>query len=150
MALSLFGQRDQLSPDEFFGPLFRPLESTPTFRDLTLPRAMPLDVSETDKSFSVIADIPGVKKEDISVSVDNNVLTVKVDSKGEKSEEREESGAKYHRLERHQRFMSRSLRMPENAVLDDIKAKYDNGVLSLNMPKKETDKEKAAKRIEIQ
>ncbi|KAG7670903.1 hypothetical protein Ndes2526B_g01332 [Nannochloris sp. 'desiccata'] len=150
MALSLFGQRDLLSPDEFFGPLFRPMEATPTFRDLTLPRAMPLDVSETDKSFELKADIPGVKKEDISVSVDNNILTVKVDSKGEKSEEREEKGVKYHRVERHQQFMSRSLRMPENAVLDDIKAKYENGVLSLNMPKKQTNGEKAAKRIQIQ
>jgi HSP20 family protein len=150
MALSLFGQRDLLTPDEFFGPLFRPMESTPTFRDLTLPRAMPLDVSETAKSFEVKADIPGVKKEEISVSVDNNILTVKVDSKGEKSEEREEQGVKYHRVERHQQFMSRSLRMPENAALDNIKAKYDNGVLNLSMPKKEIDKEKAAKMIEIQ
>jgi HSP20 family protein len=150
MALSLFGQRDLLNPDEFFGPLFRPMESAPTFRDLALPRAMPLDVSENEKSYEVKADIPGVKKEDISVSVDNNILTVKVDSKNEKSEEREEEGVKFHRQERHSTFVQRSLRMPENAQLDDIKAKYDNGVLSLSMPKKQTDGEKAAKRIAIQ
>ena len=150
MALSLFGQRDLFSPDEFFGPLLRPLEGTPTFRDLTLPRAMPLDVTEKDKEFQIKADIPGVKKEDISVSVDNNVLTVKVDTKEEKTEEKEEQGVKYHRMERHNQFVQRSLRMPENANLDDIKAKYDNGVLSLTMPKKQTNGEKGGKKIAIQ
>jgi HSP20 family protein len=147
MALSLFGgQRDVLNPDEFFGPLFRPTGPT---SGLSLPRAMPLDVSESEKSFDVKVDIPGIKKESISVSVDNNVLTVKVDSKGEKAEEREDQGVKYHRVERHQQFMSRSLRLPDNANADEIKAKYDNGVLSLTMPKKETNGEKA-KMIEIQ
>ena len=99
MSLSLFqptvGQ-DLLSlPDELFGgasSLMRP------FGLETLPRAMPIDVVERENSYEVKADIPAVKKEDISVSVqDNNVLTIKVDSKGEKQEEKEEAGYKVHR-----------------------------------------------------
>jgi HSP20 family protein len=91
-----------------------------------------------------------VKREDINVSVDNNILTVEVDTKGEKSEERVEHGVKYYRQERHSQFVSRSLRMPENAQLEEIKAKYENGTLHLTMPKKKTEPEKATKRIEIQ
>lgn len=116
-----------------------------------MPRPMPLDVSESETTFDIKADIPGVKKEDIHVSVDDktNTLTIKVDSKQEKEEDKEEGGTKWHRIERQSTFIQRALRMPDYANLDEINAKYDNGVLQLQVPKKE-EAQKEAKRIDIQ
>ena len=80
MALSLFNPsltRDLFSvPDEFFGPLMRPFDM-PTMT-VAAPRAMPIDVKETDEKFELKADVPSVKKDDIRVTVDNNVLSIKV------------------------------------------------------------------------
>lgn len=99
---------------------------------------------QKDDSFEIRADVPGVNKDNISVTVDQgNVLNIKVDQKAEKREE----GAKWHRYERTQSFVQRALRMPETADLDNIKARYENGVLQLDMPKKPTGKEQ--KRIDV-
>jgi len=127
--------RDIFSPsEEFFG--LRPFELGFSGKELGTMRSMPLDVVEKDKIFEVKADIPGVKKEDIHVEVDDNVLSIKVDTKEEKKEDKEEQGVKWHRYERSSSFVQRSLRMPENADLVNIGAKYDHGVLTLNVPKK--------------
>lgn len=153
MALSLFGgPRDLFSMPDPFGPLLAPPDvwAGPPAVSRIIPRATLVDVKETDNEFIVSADIPGVKREDIKVSVDNDVLNLKVDSKSEKEEDREEQGTKWHRTERHSVFMQRSLRMPENANMDEIKAKYENGVLSLTVPKREIDGGKAKKLIEIE
>ena len=152
MALSLFNNRDLFSmPDELFGPLFRPLDTGLTSAVRTLPRPTLLDVKETDIGYEVKADIPGVEKKDIHVSVDNDILTIKVDSKNEKEEEKqEEGGAKWHRVERHSVFMQRSLRMPENADMNAIKATYENGVLALEVGKKQVNVDKEGRRIAIE
>ena len=72
--------RDIFSPsEEFFG--LRPFELGFSGKELGTMRSMPLDVVEKDKIFEVKADIPGVKKEDIHVEVDDNVLSIKVDTK---------------------------------------------------------------------
>lgn len=100
-------------------------------------------------SVQVKADVPGVSKEDIHISVEGNVLTLKVQSGGEKKEDKEEEGVKWHRVERHSSFVQRSLRMPANAELDNVHAKYDNGVLFLEVPKK-TNGSKDTKRIPVE
>ena len=154
MALSLFGgNRDLFSLPDPFGSLMGPPDvwAGPTAMTRIVPRATLVDVKETDKEYIVSADVPGVKREDIKVSVDNDVLNLKVDSKSEKEEDRDEQGAKWHRTERHQVFMQRSLRLPKNANMDDIKAKYDNGVLSLTVPKKELEEgQETGRMIEVQ
>merc|ERR1711881_824342 len=102
-----------------------------------LTREMALDVKETDKAIEVQADIPGVKKEDISLDVQQDVLTLGVDSKTEEKKEGEEQGVKWHHTERSRTFMKRSLRMPENADMDNVSASYENGTLKVSVPKKE-------------
>lgn len=131
--------RDIFSPaEEFFG--IRPFELGFSGKELGTLRAMPLDVVEKDSAFEVKADIPGVGKDDIHVEVDDNMLTIKVDKSEEQKEDKEEDGVKWHRFERSSSFVQRSLRMPENAALDSIKAKYDKGVLTLSVPKKQEEK----------
>lgn len=150
--------------DDFFSPFFgstslgfpditrdlqramAPLEQQPMALST---RGMPVDVMEKENGFEVKADIPGVKKEDIKVTVDKDVLRINVESSSEKSEEKEEEGRKWHRYERSSQFVGRALRMPEGADLDKIRARYENGVLMLDVPKKEMKKEEQTKRITI-
>ncbi|GAB4817206.1 hypothetical protein N2152v2_004252 [Parachlorella kessleri] len=148
--------RDLFRQDDFFAPFFGgfPFEAGALMAPQSqgagqqlATRSMPVDVVERDTSFEVKADIPGVSKEDIHVSVDHDVLRINVENKAEKEEEKEEQGRKYHRYERSYNFVGRALRMPDNANLDEVKAKYENGVLSLEVPKKE--KDAGAKRITV-
>ncbi|KAI7837974.1 hypothetical protein COHA_008277 [Chlorella ohadii] len=146
--------------DDFFAPFFTgfpdmsreftralaPLEGQAGTQLAT--RGVPIDVVEKDNAFEVKADLPGVKKEDIKVTVDKDVLRINVERSEEKKEEQEGQGLKWHRYERSSQFVGRALRMPENANLDGIRARYENGVLMLDVPKKEQAKEET-KRITI-
>lgn len=127
--------------DPFFDDTFSALMPFATGTARALPgrqhRDMPLDVKETDKSIEVQADIPGVTKEDIKLDVEKDVLSLSVESKQETTEEKEEQGVKWHHSERSHTFMKRSLRLPETADMDNIKAAYDNGVLKVVVPKRE-------------
>lgn len=109
---------------------------------------MHLDVMEFENTFEIRADLPGMNKNDIQVHVDNDVVTVSVEKEDKRDEDKEEQGVRYHRMERSSQFVRRTVRMPETANLDQIKAKYDNGVLQLNIPKKE--EERPWQRINIQ
>lgn len=111
-------------------------------------RDMHLDVMEFENTFEIRADLPGMNKNDIQVHVDNDVVTVSVEKEDKRDEDKEEQGVRYHRMERSSQFVRRTVRMPETANLDQIKAKYDNGVLQLNIPKKE--EERPWQRINIQ
>lgn len=97
---------------------------------------IPVDFVETDAGYELMADIPGVSKDSIKVSVDHDVLRISVEQekKEEKSEERE--GARYHRVERSSFYSDRALRLPELADMVNMTAKYDDGVLKLQVPKK--------------
>ncbi|DBA78317.1 hypothetical protein WJX79_004092 [Trebouxia sp. C0005] len=111
-------------------------------------RDMHLDVMEFENTFEIRADLPGMNKNDIQVHVDNDVVTVSVEKEDKRDEDKEEQGVRYHRMERSSQFIRRTVRMPETANLDQIKAKYDNGVLQLNIPKKE--EERPWQRINVQ
>ena len=101
-----------------------------------------VDVSETDDSFIVKASLPGINPEDLDISMTDNVLTIK----GEIKMEEEKEGEKYHiRERRYGRFM-RSLTFPVPVDADKIEATYENGVLTLVLPKAE---EAKPKKIEI-
>ncbi|KAK2077484.1 hypothetical protein QBZ16_004329 [Prototheca wickerhamii] len=100
-----------------------------------LARSVATDVVEDKDKFVVKADIPGVKKEDIHVTTEGDVLSFSVESKQEKKED--DKDKKYHRYERTQTFVSRSVRLPQTADLGKVKASYTDGVLSLEIPKQE-------------
>eukprot|EP01035_Chromulina_nebulosa_P018647 gene18647-24388_t len=94
---------------------------------------MPLDIKETTDSYHVIADLPGLTKEGVKISIhDNNVLLIEAERKYENKVE----GHKYHREERSSGYVSRSIILPDNADHDKIVAKFENGVLTLNIEKK--------------
>jgi HSP20 family protein len=92
-----------------------------------------LDVVENDKEILVTAELPGMKPEDVTIEVDNNVLTVK----GEKKSEFEKKDTQYHIWERSYGAFQRMIPLPRTVKADAIEAKIDNGVLSVKLPKAE-------------
>ncbi len=97
-----------------------------------------VDISENDGNIHVDVEIPGMKKEDIKVSLENNVLMLK----GEKKQERELKEQNCHRLERRYGSFVRSFELPVPVQADKIKASYKNGVLKIDLPKAEEVKPK--------
>jgi HSP20 family protein len=91
-----------------------------------------VDIAETDTSYEIQADIPGVRKEDLKVSVDNGVLTVQ----GERQQEKKEDNARMHRVERFYGHFSRSFTLPEDADIAALKANASEGQLTVSVPRK--------------
>ncbi|KAJ8443859.1 hypothetical protein Cgig2_032683 [Carnegiea gigantea] len=104
-----------------------------------------IDWKETPEAHIFRADLPGVKKEEVKVEVeDGRVLQIS----GERSREKEEKNDKWHRVERSSGKFLRRFRLPENAKLDEIKASMENGVLTVTVPKAE-EKKPEIKSIDI-
>ncbi|MEM7223403.1 MAG: Hsp20/alpha crystallin family protein [Pseudomonadota bacterium] len=102
------------------------------------------EASAAEDSYEITLELPGVKAEDIDVSLDDGSLTVK----GEKRSQREEKGRTYFFSEREYGAFQRSFRLPADARPDDISADFKDGILSLKVPK-QTPAKKSSKRIEI-
>jgi HSP20 family protein len=98
-----------------------------------------VDVSETDGDYQIKAEIPDVKKEDVKVTVEDGVLTIQ----GERKQEKEEKGKKYHRVERSYGRFVRSFTLPDLVDEGKVKAEFKDGVLNLQLPKSEKVKPKA-------
>ena len=96
---------------------------------------MKTDVKETDTSYEVDIDLPGFKKDEINAQLDNGYLTISA-AKGLDKDEKDKKG-KYIRKERYAGAMSRSFYVGEGITQEDIKAKYEDGILRLSVPKKE-------------
>jgi HSP20 family protein len=92
-----------------------------------------LDLSETEDAFVVEAALPGLKPEDVQVTFENNVLTIK----GEVRQEAEDKKRNYHRVERRYGAFQRSIGLPSTVRADAIQASLTNGVLRLDIPKAE-------------
>lgn len=101
---------------------------------------VPVDVKEDDAAFTITADLPGIPKDDIHVKItQEHVLTISA----ERTQEHEESEGDFHRIERSYGSFSRSFKLPEGVVdVEAIKAKSENGVLTLVVPKKEHEQPK--------
>jgi len=95
-----------------------------------------IDVSETDTAVDVRMDVPGVTAKDIDIQVNGNLLTVS----GERNEEKEEKGKTFHRIERSYGNFSRSITMPCAVAENEVAAEYNDGVLTIKLPKKEESK----------
>ncbi|MFS8636977.1 MAG: Hsp20/alpha crystallin family protein [Gemmatimonadota bacterium] len=102
-----------------------------------------VDITERDDALVLTAELPGMRREDIEVELDNNVLTIR----GEKKEEREEKGEERYLYERRFGSFSRSFTLPRTVDPDRISARYERGVLTVTLPKLEESK---GKRIEVE
>ena len=96
---------------------------------------MKTDVKETDAGYEIDIDLPGFKKEEIKMQLDNGYLTVSAE-KGLDKEEKNENG-RYVRRERYAGSMSRSFYVGENIAEDDIHPRYENGILTFSLPKED-------------
>jgi HSP20 family protein len=102
-----------------------------------------MDLVETDDHFVLKADLPGLKEEDVSIEVEENVLTVS----GEREAEHEDKREGYVRVERSYGSFRRSLTLPEGVDAEAVGANFDNGVLEVRIPKPE---ERKPRRVAIQ
>lgn len=90
-----------------------------------------VDISETDKAFVIKVEIPEVRKEDVKVTVDNRVLTIW----GERKQEKEEEGKKFHRIERSYGIFNRSFTLPDNVDESKVTASFKDGMLNIQIQK---------------
>ena len=109
---------------------------------------MKTDVTEHDDHYEIAIDLPGFKKEDVTIDLENGYLTVGA-AKGVDKDENDKEG-KLIRQERYSGAMQRSFYVGENVTEEDIKAKMEHGVLTLTIPKKETPKLPEKKTIVIE
>ncbi|MTI86743.1 MAG: Hsp20/alpha crystallin family protein [Balneolaceae bacterium] len=129
----LFSRKFNDIVDEFFN-------NSTNFRNDSF---MPIvDISETETEFEVSAELPGMKKEDIEVNLENGRLTLS----GERNMETEQEEKNYHRVESRYGKFSRSFYLPDTIDEDNIKAQYQDGVLNITIGK---NSEKVKKQIEI-
>lgn len=101
-----------------------------------------MDIYETPDAYEIEASMPGIKPEDVDLSLNNNVLTIRGETKAEEDKE----GRNYHLRERRSGSFIRSITLPSSINEDAIEAHYDNGILKLRLPKAE---EARPKHIEI-
>ena len=120
-------------------------EMSRSFWDNNNVSAFRTDITEKDGKYILEADLPGFKKEDISVDIDKDCLTITAEHK---SEEKEENADSYIRRERYYGSYTRSFNV-KGIDTEAITAAYNDGVLTLTMPKKEPEVP-AARRLEIQ
>jgi HSP20 family protein len=117
--------------DDLFGgiavPMLRDQEGG-SMGNLLMPR---MDVTETDNELRLKVDMPGVAAEDVEVMLNDDVLTIRGEKKVERKEDRENA----HLIERSFGTFQRSLRLPFRVSADEVKANFDNGVLTVTVPK---------------
>jgi HSP20 family protein len=130
--------------NEVFDPLFRRFLSPMRFSSEVEAPQVRIDVEEKDRNYIVRADIPGVKKEDINVRIDGNI--VQIDAQSHQENEVKEKG-KVLRSERYYGAVSRAFSLAHEVDESKAVAKYQDGVLTLNLPMSESS---GAKRLTIQ
>uniref|UniRef100_A0A6B2LUK9 SHSP domain-containing protein n=1 Tax=Arcella intermedia TaxID=1963864 RepID=A0A6B2LUK9_9EUKA len=104
-----------------------------------------MDVTEDDKSFSISAELPGIKKEDIKIHVDGHLLTISAERKEKKVEEDKEKH--YHYSERRYGKIQRSIELPTTVDVDSPKTSFEDGVLHLEFIKKVDEKKRKVIKI---
>jgi HSP20 family protein len=101
-----------------------------------------VDVAEGDNDYVVKIELPGVNKDDVKITLESNILTIR----GEKKAEKETKEKNYHRIERSYGSFQRSFTLPTSVKNDKIDAEYKDGILSITLPKAE---EAKPKQIEV-
>ncbi len=127
--------------DDFFDDgLFK----VPAGKNMNIPMMMHTDVKETETGFVLGIELPGYKKENIQAELKDGYLTINAEREDSKEEKEEGS---YIRKERYTGHCSRSFYVGEDIAEDDIKAKFENGVLTLNIPKEVKKPEEEEKKL---
>ena len=138
MLPSIFGENlfDDFFTDPF-GMMVMPQRHDPLYGKHSK-NLMKTDVRETEDSYELDVDLPGFKKDEVNVELKNGYLTIQA-AKGLDKDETDKKG-KYIRQERYAGAMSRSFYVGENVKQEDITARFENGILSLSVPKEEEQK----------
>ena len=118
--------------DRFFNEFGQELWNTDTVWSPSV------DITETKDGYEVKAEIPGMKKNEIKINFEDDMLTLS----GERNHEKEEKDKNYHRIERRYGKFQRSFYLPNHVKAEDIKANYKDGILTVNIPKSEEAKPK--------
>ena len=129
--MSLIPRDSLFDFDNLFNHFLMPTTSKGLNEDFFAPR---VDIKEAEKGYTIVADLPGVKKDDLSVTLDNGVLTVEASTNEESSEEED---GKVIRKERRSGKYMRSFNLGTDIHEEDISASFTDGVLSLTIPKLE-------------
>lgn len=98
-----------------------------------------VDISEADQEYVITAELPGVKKEDVKITLEDGVLTLR----GERKQEKEEKGIRYHRVERAYGSFVRSFTLPDVIDEANVAAEFKDGVLTIRLAKSEKAKPKS-------
>lgn len=127
---------------DLINDLFENVVTTPDLKRSTVPA---VNIVETDDNYRLEVAAPGLKKEDFRISLENDILTISTEKKSESSEKNE----KYTRKEYSYSSFLRSFTLPEIVNTESINASYENGIMTLVLPKKEEAKPKAPREIKI-
>ncbi|TGG88669.1 Hsp20/alpha crystallin family protein [Geotoga petraea] len=142
MAIKLYRNFPEFSPFDFFEDFEKMMKG---YEKDTFGK-MSLDVYETDEAAFIEAELPGVKKDDININVEDGVLTISAEKN---VEEEEQKGRKYYTKEIKHGSFKRSFEIPEYLNDEEIKAKFDKGILKIEIPRKEEEVKKN-KKIDIE
>lgn len=131
--VQLHREIDALFENAFRGfgisPFRSDLFTPPTAEELLKPQ---VDIGATDEEYTITVEVPGVSEKDVKVEISGNTMIIQ----GEKKQEKEEKDKNYYRVERSYGSFQRVLSLPEDADQEDVKARFNKGVLTVKMPRK--------------
>ena len=131
----------QREMDAIFGDFFPAAADRGEARTPTTSFAPRLDIAETETSYHLSAELPGVEEKNVELSLDEGILTIR----GTKEAEKKEEGKTFHRVERSYGSFQRAISLPKEVDEDKISARFANGVLEIDIPKSAKKQEKTRK-----
>lgn len=127
----------RMDPFRNIDDFFRDFTLAPSLRGMEAEPRICMDVEETEKAYVVNAEVPGVNKEDIKISVEGNVVSIQAEVKKVKEEKDETTKGNMVCSERYYGQQSRSFSLPQEVDDANAEAKYQDGILTLTLPKKQ-------------
>lgn len=126
---------EMLTLRDAMNQLFEDSVVSPTRSGNSNTLAMPLNVRETEQGYQVEAVVPGLRPDDVDITIQDNVLTISGETRQE--QQSDSKGGSWHVMERHYGRFSRSIALPTLVNADDVRASLENGILQLEVPKAE-------------